>query len=75
MLNTHKKEIRKRQWGAEKNTTPLSILHEKPSVLKIALSRLAIVLTIILWAVYITSTIIRQLMDGPQNYNFIMQVI
>lgn len=73
MLNSNKKEVRKKQWGAEKNTTPLPIVHEKPSSLKIALSRLAIVSTIILWGGYITSTVIRQLMDGPQNYNFTMQ--
>lgn len=73
LLNRAKKQVRKRQWGAEKNTTPLPIIHEKPSTLKITLSRLSIVLTIILWAVYVITTIIRQLMDGPQNYNFTMQ--
>src|SRR5215469_13398856 len=73
LLNNVQKKKRKRQWGAEKNTIPLPILHEKPSGLKITLSRLAIVLTIVFWAIYITSTIIRQLVDGPQNYNFMMQ--
>jgi cellulose synthase (UDP-forming) len=69
----NQKQMRKRQWGSEKNTTPLPILHEKPSALKITLSRLAIVLTIILWIIYLTSTIIRQLIDGPQSYNFTME--
>lgn len=73
LLNKEKKQSRKRQWGSEKNTTPLPIIHEKPSALKITLSRLAIVVTIILWIIYLTSIIIRQLIDGPQNYNFTMQ--
>ncbi|MCX7928335.1 MAG: glycosyltransferase [Patescibacteria group bacterium] len=66
---------RKRQWGTEKSTIPLSILHEVPSLRKIALSKLAIVLTVILWFFYILSVIVRQLMDGPQNYSFAMEAI
>ncbi len=71
--NPQKPSLRKRQWGAEKRTNPLSILHEIPSTRKIALSRLAIVLTLIFWAIYITSTVIRQLIDGPQSYQFTME--
>lgn len=67
------KQVRKRQWGAETSTTPLSLLHDKPSVAKLTLSRVAIVLTILFWAVYIFSIIIRQLIDGPQNYSFTME--
>ncbi len=63
----------KRQLGAEKNTTPLSIFHDRPSTVKIALSRLAIVATIFFWVLYTTTTIIRQLFDGPQNFNFTME--
>lgn len=49
------------------------MLHEKPSVRKIALSRIAIVLTIVFWVVYILSTILRQLLEGPQSYHFTME--
>src|SRR3989344_1966985 len=69
----NKKIILKHQWGAEKNTSPLPILHEKPSTLKLTLSRLAIVSTISFWILYIFSIIIRQLLDGPQDYNFTME--
>lgn len=65
----------RRQWGAEKNTTPLPSLHDKPSDFAIAYSRIAIVLTIVFWALYITSVIIRQLIDGPQSYNFTTEVV
>lgn len=64
---------RKRQWGSERRTTPLSTLHEVPSTAKIAFSRFAIVLTVIFWALYISSTILKQLIDGPKSYNFTME--
>lgn len=37
MTKENKSSHKKRQWGTEKSTTPLPTLHEKPSVLKIAL--------------------------------------
>src|SRR5690606_1738568 len=47
--------------------------HENPSTRKIALSRIAIVTTIVFWLAYVTSTIIRQFIEGPQTYNFTME--
>lgn len=64
---------RKHEWGAEKNTTPLSMLHAKPSVTKLAFSRISIFLTVFFWIVYIFSIIIRQVIYGPGNYNFTME--
>lgn len=64
--------VLKRQWGAEKRMTPLTRIHEMPSTRKIALSRLAIVLTVFFWATYLTSTIIKQFIDGPKSYEFTM---
>ncbi len=77
MQATHqlKRQMRKRQWGAERRTQPLPMMHEKPSTLKIALSRLAIVLTICLWVVYIIATIIRQFFYGPKTFSFSLQAI
>jgi len=66
---------RKRQWGAERRLEPLSIVHEKPSTRKIALSRLAVVLTVVFWLVYVVSTILRQFFDGPHSFQFTMQAI
>lgn len=63
----------KRQWGSEKNTTPLPSLHEKPSTFKLVLSRIAIFLTILFWIIYIFSIIVRQLVDGDNGYDFTME--
>lgn len=65
----------KRQWGAERRLQPLPIVHDQPSTSKIMWSRLAIVLSICLWVVYVVYTIIRQFFDGPQTFQFTMQAI
>ncbi len=67
------KLTRKGQWGAEKSTIPLTILHKKPSTAKLTLSRLAIVLAVGFWVIYLFSIIVRQLIDGPQSYHFMME--
>ncbi|MES2876141.1 MAG: glycosyltransferase family 2 protein [Patescibacteria group bacterium] len=66
---------RKRQFGAERRITPLPIVHERPSARKITLSRLAIVVTIALWVLYVIATVIRQFFDGPQTFQFTLQAI
>jgi cellulose synthase/poly-beta-1,6-N-acetylglucosamine synthase-like glycosyltransferase len=66
--------FQKRQWGTERQTLPLSNFHEKPSNRAVAFSRFSIVLTVFFWAMYVISVVIRQLIDGPQNYRFTMEV-
>jgi len=66
---------RKRQWGAERRTQPLPIVHDKPTTRTIAFSRLAIIFTICLWAAYFVSTIIRQFFEGQQSFEFTLQAI
>lgn len=61
-----------RKNSAQKEFVP-PILHEQPSTLKIALSRLAIVITVFAWIAYITSTIIRQFIDSDLGYQFTME--
>jgi cellulose synthase/poly-beta-1,6-N-acetylglucosamine synthase-like glycosyltransferase len=68
------KASRKRQWGTERQMAPLSHLHAQPSSRTIAFSRLAIVLTVFFWAMYVLSVVIRLLIDGPQEYRFTMEV-
>jgi cellulose synthase (UDP-forming) len=63
----------KRQWGTEKDLTPLGIMHEHPSTRKIALSRIAIIVTILFWIAYLISTIIRQFYEGPKTFEFQLQ--
>jgi cellulose synthase (UDP-forming) len=67
--------MRKRQWGAEKRTHPLSTIHARPSTKVIGLSRLAVVATVGLWLLYVISTIIRQFFYGPQTFKFTMEAI
>lgn len=66
---------RKRQWGTERETSPLSNFHDQPSGHAIVFSRLSIVLTILFWAMYVTSVVVRQLIDGPKSYQFTMEVL
>lgn len=65
----------KRQWGAERRTEPLPNIHAVPSTLRIAFSRLAVVLTIVLWALYVVNTIIRQFFEGPHTFRFTLEAI
>jgi cellulose synthase/poly-beta-1,6-N-acetylglucosamine synthase-like glycosyltransferase len=65
----------RRQWGAERRTQPLPIVHEVPSPRKITMARFAIVTTITLWAIYVLDTVIRQFFEGPKTFEFTMQAV
>jgi cellulose synthase (UDP-forming) len=66
---------RKREWGTERRTKPLSSLHTRPSTRTIALGRLGIVVTVLMWVLYVISTIIRQFFDGPHTFSFTLQAV
>lgn len=66
---------RKRQWGTERQLSPLSSFHDKPSGSAVVWSRLSIVLTVVFWAMYVTSVVLRELIDGPKSYQFTMEVL
>jgi len=67
---------RKRQWGAERSTEPLPTIHVRPSDRQIATSRLAIVATVVFWAIYVVYTILRQFIDnGTQNFRFTTEAV
>lgn len=66
---------RKRQWGTERSVEPLLSIHEKPSSKKMALSRIAIVLTVFFWLVYVVSTVFRQFIEGQVGYQFTLESI
>lgn len=65
----------KRQFGTERKFFCLPHLHEKPTTLKIALSRIAIILTIVFWLMYFFSVIFRQLYENNQSYQFSMEAM
>ena len=56
---------RRRQWGAERRSEPLSIVHPTPSSRKIALGRIGIAVTVLAWLTYIVTTILRQFANNP----------
>ena len=66
---------RRRQWGSERRRDPLPTVHPIPSDGKIAWARLAIVLTVVAWAAYVVSTIVRQFLDKGGDFTFTMQAI
>ncbi len=69
-------EARRRQWGAERRPEPLSIVHSRPSVGRIAMGRVAIVVTFLAWLMYVVTTIIREFIDNPQlDFRFATEAV
>jgi cellulose synthase (UDP-forming) len=67
---------RKRQFGAERSTTPLPIVHDRPSDAKITWGRVAILVTVLAWIVYLVYTIIREFLNnGTQSFRFTTEAI
>ncbi|MET4097042.1 glycosyltransferase family 2 protein [Arthrobacter sp. UYCu712] len=65
VITDPKSAARRRQWGAEKRSEPLSLVHPRPSRRKIILGRLGILTTVLAWIGYVVSTILKQLADNP----------
>ncbi len=51
------------------------MLHAQPTTRKITLSRTAVVLTVLFWALYVVDTVIRQFFDGPHTFQFTLQAV
>jgi len=67
---------RRRQWGSERRSEPLSIVHPKPSGRKITLGRLAIVATIGFWLIYVITTVLRELVNNPgAGFRFTVEAV
>ena len=64
---------RRRQWGAERRSEPMSIMHPRPSNSKIIWGRLSILATVLFWVIYVVTTILRQFIDAPGNFRFTME--
>ena len=67
--------VRKRQFGAERSTTPLPTVHVKPSDTQIAMSRVAIVLTVGFWLLYVIATVVRQFLDNGITFRFTVEAV
>jgi cellulose synthase (UDP-forming) len=67
---------RKRQFGAERSTQPLPIVHDRPSDSKITWGRLAILVTVLAWLGYLIYTIIREFLNnGTESFRFTTEAI
>ena len=67
---------RKRQFGAERSTRPLSTVHDIPSNSKIVWGRLAIIATVLAWFGYIVYTILRQFLNnGTESFRFTTEAV
>ena len=58
-------KARKRQWGAERRSEPLAIVHPEPSRRKVILGRIGIVVTVLAWLAYVVTTVLRELVNDP----------
>ncbi len=58
---------RKREWGSEKRTGSLPIIHGKPSVLQLTWSRVALVITAFCWLMYVVTTVVRMYIERDFN--------
>ncbi len=64
----------RRQWGAERKTAPLAIMPLRPSMRKIVLGRLAILVTIGAWLMYTITTIMREFIEGDaKTLRFVLE--
>lgn len=57
-------ESRRRQLGSERIMDPLSIVHPRPSALKVLLGRAAIIVVIFSWTMYIITTVVREFIEN-----------
>ncbi|MGW8482364.1 glycosyltransferase family 2 protein [Microbacterium sp. NPDC055903] len=53
----------------------MSIVHQRPSVAKIAWGRLGIVATVAFWFIYVVTTVIREFIEQPGGFRFTMEAI
>jgi len=63
----------RRQWGAERKTAPMAILHPRPSMAKIVWGRIAILVTVLAWVMYVITTVVREFIEGDaQTLRFVL---
>lgn len=66
----------RRQWGAERRTAPMAIMHPVPSTRKIVIGRVAIIVTIFAWLMYVITTVVREFIEGEaQTLRFVLETV
>ncbi|MEA9983974.1 MULTISPECIES: glycosyltransferase family 2 protein [Subtercola] len=67
---------RRRQWGSERNRIPLPTVHKRPSDAKIVWGRIAVVITVTAWILYVITTIARLIFEyGNQDFRLSLEAI
>ncbi|MFT2815873.1 glycosyltransferase family 2 protein [Leifsonia sp. A12D58] len=74
-IQVEQTRARKRQWGSERRSEPLSIMHPRPSASKIMWGRLAMLATVLFWLSYVLTTIVREFIENPSGFRFTMEAI
>lgn len=67
MVKLSSPEKPRQQWGAERQTAPMAIMHATPSPRKILVGRLAILVTLFAWLMYVITTIMREFIEGDAS--------
>jgi cellulose synthase/poly-beta-1,6-N-acetylglucosamine synthase-like glycosyltransferase len=65
--------MKKKEFGTEKSTKPLSVLHDHVSVSKLTLNRLYIVTSIGFWVLYVSSTIFKQFTNTTHEFQTVVE--
>ncbi len=74
--STQPPSTRRRQWGSERTRTPLPTVHKRPSDAKIVWGRVAIVVTVTAWVVYVITTVIRQFFEyGNEDFRLALESV
>lgn len=66
---------RRRQWGAERRSEPMPIVHLIPSTAKLTWGRIGITVTVLCWVAYVISTIVRHFLNDVGGFRFTMEAI
>ena len=56
---------RSRQWGAERSTQPLSIMHDRPTGRKIVTGYCAMIMTVVCYVVYMVRMVLTLFVHNP----------
>jgi cellulose synthase (UDP-forming) len=65
----------RRQWGAEKRSEPLSIMHPRPSSAKLTWGRIGITVTVLAWIGYVVTTVLREFLRTGIEFRFLLESI
>ena len=67
--------VPRRQWGAERRSEPMSIIHARPTKASITWGRIGITITILSWIGYVVATTFRQFLNVDTNFRFATEAI